>query len=627
MSAVPCSPDVDPEPFEVPVDRPEDFNLVITDLFCGGGGFTTGLIYAVVERNREVIAAEKGLDPEDVHPQHELVQEWLEHNVCLVAINHWDPAVETMRANHPWARVLNAKVQAVHPPDAVTVMIDGEETVLRVDVLIAGPSCVPWSKAKGGMASDDQLRMSPRHVAWWLDLLKPKHFLLENVEGFLKWGPMRYGEDGEPNGMIKDGSMFRIWKETLEAMGYTVEYGKFVAADYGDPQSRKRLFVMGRLDYQPSFPEPTHGPEADQPHRPASEIIDWSDPGRSIWTRDRDHPRVHTGPKFKTMRRVAEGLRRFSDDRIVPYADALDSIGRVNPEKDDEDPADFRTVAELREDVVPIEEAADAAAERDEPFLVKGPVPEIVADGAEEPERHGLCVPYLLGQNGGSVARDVTDRPCPTVATGGAISLIEPEPLILPRNGFQRDYYSNGAYPADEEPLHTVTAQNVDGHLVSPYLVPFYSERDGQAPRTHDVDDPLPTVPASEIKQGVVRPFLISYYGNSTATDVEDPVPTVTTRDRHALIVPEAFPWGLDLRFRLLKPSELKQAQGFPEDYELAAETKEKKTKLIGNAVPVDMAKSMSHSLLEPTEQPTLNRFGETPQPAVETDGGVADDD
>jgi len=69
----------------------------------------------------------------------------------------------------------------------------------------------------------------------------------------------------------------------------------------------------------------------------------------------------------------------------------------------------------------------------------------------------------------------------------------------------------------------------------------------------------------------------------------------------------------------MLKPSELAQAQGFPEHYEFASETKTRKTKLIGNAVPVSLAKSLCKSLLQPTNAPTLNNFGSGPSPAADS--------
>jgi len=93
----------------------------------------------------------------------------------------------------------------------------------------------------------------------------------------------------------------------------------------------------------------------------------------------------------------------------------------------------------------------------------------------------------------------------------------------------------------------------------------------------------------------------------------------VTTRDRHALCVPEFSPLGLDLRYRMLQPRELAAAQGFPEDYEFAG-NKGETTEQIGNAVPVNLGKALVKALLLPTESPTLQFFD-----AV--DVGVASDD
>ncbi|QIO25491.1 DNA cytosine methyltransferase [Haloarcula sp. JP-L23] len=540
------------------------YRFVVVDLFCGGGGFTTGFVEAFIDDHRAIIAEETGLDPADVHRTHPAVVDWLDANLKLVAVNHWDPAVETYRTNHPYAEVYNAKVQALHPPDAV----DGQ----RVNALIAGPSCIPHSPAKGGMASDDQKRMSPRHVAHWLDLLRPDQFLLENVPGFRRWGPLEYPDDGGEPSMVKDGSCFEDWLRTLRTQGYTVAHETFTAADYGDLQARDRLFVMGRLNYEPAWPTPTHSADGagdTEPHRPAADIIDWSDRGMSIWTRDIDHPRVHTPPAAKTLRRIAEGIRRHCDDALDPFADVLAELDREG----------IRT---LRDDPVDAADLPDAATDRDEPFLVRGPaVTPADADG-----RLGLCLPYVLGQHSNAVARSIEEA-LPTVTTSGSIGLIEPQAFVLPRDGKQRDEFSNPTYEPDDRPLHTVTANNHDGRLVSPSLV--------------------------------------IYNGQSDVAAVDDPLPTVTATERHALAVPDLLPWGLDIGFRMLQPPELKRAQGFPNGYELPVDAKKRKTKLIGNAVPVALAKALCRTLLRPTAKPTLNNYAEGPQPVA--DGGVADDD
>lgn len=570
------------------------YEIVIVDLFCGAGGFSTGLVKSIVDTNSDKIAAATGLTRDNLNYRNELVRDWLSEHVILIGVNHWDPAVETFRKNHPWATVLNAKVQAVHPPDAV----DGRE----VNALIAGPSCLPWTRAKGGMAADDQKRMSPRHVAHWLELLRPNQFLLENVPGFCKWGRLQDGE------MVKDGALFEHWLGTLRKFGYTVSWKKLVAADYGDPQTRKRLFVMGRLNYDPKFPEPTHSPDGEQPetkpYRTAAEIIDWTDAGDSMWTKSR--PLVNA-----TNQRIAAGIRQYGHPALAPFADAIANLTK-------------KDVCDMQADPVPVDDAAEAADERDDPFLVEGPVLLESDDGDyssevnTEQDLTTLCVPQVMHGCGGGTCRPVDD-PVPTVtAKGGVIHYVDPEAFILPRNGRCRGLDSNQAYDPEEEPVHTVTAKNHDGRKFEACLIPLYSERPNQDPRTRDVTRPLMTVPAKKVPAGISRPFLVKYYGNSDTASVTDPAPTVTATETLALCVPECYPWGLDVRYRMLKPRELARAQGFPDSYEFCADTKRTMTQLIGNAVPVELSRSLCRALLEPTEAPTLNNYVKGPEPPAE---------
>lgn len=512
-----------------------------------------------------------------------LACEELNRDVELVAVNHWTKAIETHRRNHPWATHLNAKVEEIHPPDIV------EPGTL--DILVAAPECTHFSTARGGKPVNEQKRASPMHVLDWVGKLQPRTILLENVPEFASWGPI---VDGQPT---RDGTKFDAWKAQLEADRYSVKYGTLNAADYGDATSRKRLFVLARRDYEPEWPEPTHsddGEEAGTQHwRPAAEIIDWSDAGESIWARSRPLSN-------NTMKRIAEGIRRNCHDVLEPYADVIADLGPKDVER-------------MQKQTVPVADLEQALNERDGPFLAEGPA--LVLDAGTE-------TPLVMGQHSGAQAKDATECPVSTITRTGNIHLIGPEPFVLPRNGAYRGLHSNPGYDADERPLHTVTAKNTDGHLVTPYLVPYKSEREGQAPRTHDIDEPYPTVTATGSDPYVARPFLVEYYGNSDEQPVDEPLPTVTTKDRHALIVPDLFPWGLDLRYRMLKPRELAAAQGFPDDYEFAG-NKTETTEQIGNAVPVNLGKALCKQLLMPTSQPTISQYDE---PEVLADGGEADD-
>jgi DNA (cytosine-5)-methyltransferase 1 len=535
--------------------RRRDGTVRAVDLFCGAGGLSWGLAQAC---------------------------ENLDRDVELAAVNHWDRAIETHERNHSWADHYHAKVEELNPRSVF-------ETE-RVDILVGGPQCTHHSNARGGRPVNEQLRASPWHVLDWLQKLYIDHFIIENVREFENWSPV--GVDGQPL-KSKEGETFDAWINALHALGYSVDWQVLNAANYGDATSRRRLFIVGSRKGSPKWPEPTHSEDGEmpgtKPWRPATEIIDWSDPGESIWERDR--PLVQN-----TMKRIGEGIRRHGHDDLEAYADAVANLG-----KDDVDA--------MQENAVPIAEATEAANERDEPFLVEGPAPEPWTNGTT-----GLCLPYLLGQHSGSVARDVTERPVPTIVTRGAIGLYRPQAFVLPRNGYHRGLHSNPAYDPIEQPLHTVTAKNHDGHVVTPYLVPFYSERAGQAPRTHDIEEPLPTVTATGSQPAVTRPYMIQYHENSGAQSIDEPLPTVTTRDSLALCLPEHYPWGLDIRFRMLQPRELAAAMGFPTDYEFTG-NKTETVEQIGNAVPVNLAKSLCERLLagrDPTLQSYTSENGAT---------------
>jgi DNA (cytosine-5)-methyltransferase 1 len=456
----------------------------------------------------------------------------------LVAINHDETAIETHQANHPDARQLNTKVEGPEPSNILNPN--------DVNVIIAAPECTHFSSARGGKPVKEQKRASPMHVLDWVGKLQPEALLLENVPEFRSWGPI---VDGEPT---RDGSKFEQWKRFLESDRYSVKHTTLNAANYGDPTSRRRFFVIARRDYEPEFPDPTHSENGEEPGtepwQTAAEVIDFSDRGDSIWTRSR--PLVSS-----TMERIAAGIRNNCDDSLSPFADVIEDLDAVDVES-------------MQQNMVHVDKLEATIEQRERPFLVHGPTQ--VPEDPTELERAELCVPMIMGQHSNAVAKDASECPTPTIAKRGAIHFFNPDPFVLPRNGPQRGLHSNPAYKPENRPFHTVTAKNHDGHLVSP--------------------------------------FLIEYYGQSTDQSLEEPVPTVTTKDRHALIVPELYPWGLDIQYRMLQPRELKAAQGFPDDYHIAG-NKTETTKQIGNAVPVSLAKALCKQLLLPTSQPTISRF------------------
>jgi DNA (cytosine-5)-methyltransferase 1 len=92
---------------------------------------------------------------------------------------------------------------------------------------------------------------------------------------------------------------------------------------------------------------------------------------------------------------------------------------------------------------------------------------------------------------------------------------------------------------------------------------------------------------------------LVKYYGTAIGASLDEPLDTVTTKDRFGLVQFEVdgVTYGLDIRFRMLQPHELAAAMTFPASYPFTG-NKSEQTKQIGNAVPPLMGKLLALELL-----------------------------
>lgn len=236
---------------------------LLIDSFAGGGGASTGIAAAL---GREVD----------------------------VAINHNAEAIAMHAANHPGARHYCENVWKIDPFDATM----GE----RVGLLWASPDCRHFSRAKGQVPVKKEIRGLAWVVVRWAQAVRPRVIVLENVEEFETWGPI--SAEGRPDPKRK-GLTFRRWVNKLRSLGYQVDWRTLVAADYGAPTTRRRLYLVARCDGQPIvWPEPTHGKGRALPWVPASSIIDWT----------LACPSIHGRAKplaVKTLARIAEGVRRY----------------------------------------------------------------------------------------------------------------------------------------------------------------------------------------------------------------------------------------------------------------------------------------------------------------------------
>lgn len=330
----------------------------IADLFSGAGGTSTGAVEAI-----EAL----GLKPE------------------LTAINHWPVAVATHEKNHPHARHLCACLDSLNPRE---LFAPGE-----LKLLWASPECTNHSAARKNEHINDQSRATAWCVTRWAEALLPDTILVENVPPFVNWGPI--SKRGRRIARRK-GETFKAWLATLVSLGYTVEHRVLMAADYGDPTTRRRLFVQAQRGRRKIvWPEPTHakgGAGGLLPWVPAYDIIDFTLPAHSIFRRKKPLAR-------KTLVRIAEGLKKHGNAIII----AMEHGGRTLP--------------------------------------TSAPLPTVTtAKGG------AFGVAYLLPQGGGGTLRPVTG-PAPSVATDGAIALV-------------MEYYGNGKVRPLSEPLPTVTCHD-----------------------------------------------------------------------------------------------------------------------------------------------------------------------
>jgi len=159
--------------------------------------------------------------------------------------------VETLRANRPWP-IIDRDIVKVPTAELLAV---GGLTIGEADVLIGGPPCQPFSKS-GFWASGQARRLNdPRAgtLGAYLRVLEealPRAFLLENVEGL--------GFRGKDEGLkLITSELERI--NAAHGTCYTASIAVLNAAEFGAPQLRRRLFVIGARDGgRFNFPAASH---------------------------------------------------------------------------------------------------------------------------------------------------------------------------------------------------------------------------------------------------------------------------------------------------------------------------------------------------------------------------------
>ena len=438
---------------------------IIVDNFAGGGGASTGIELAT-------------------------------GRVVDIAVNHDPDAILMHRTNHPHTMHYQASVWDVDPVEVCRGR--------PVGLAWFSPDCKHFSKAKGGKPVDKNIRGLAWIVLRWAGTVRPRVIILENVEEFQTWGPVRRGHPVKS----KTGQTFRQWLGQLEALGYTVEWRELVAADYGAPTTRKRFFLIARSDGRPIvWPEPTHAP-ADSPEaragtkkpwRSAAEIIDWNLPTPSIFaTKEEIRERYGVAAvrplARNTMRRVARGVDKFVIRSASPFLVIVNHAG------------EFR---------------GQGLAE---------PLQTITA-------KHGYGVaspvmaPLTMHNNQNAVGTSITD-PVNTITgtgAGGHQMLITPTLAAIGQTG------GGDRCRSMEEPTHTQVSK-AEECVVCPAMIQYHTEQTERV-RGQGVTDPIMTIDASN-RYGLAAASMVKYYGSAKhGQEIADPLHTVTAKDREGLTV------------------------------------------------------------------------------------------
>lgn len=425
---------------------------IIVDNFAGGGGASTGIEIAT------------GM-------------------AVAIAINHDPAAILMHKTNHPYTEHFQASVWDIDP----VAVCRGR----RVGLAWFSPDCKHFSKAKGAALVDRKIR----GLAWitlrWAAKVRPRVIILENVEEFQTWGPVR---KGKPVKKLA-GTTFRKFIDQLTELGYTVEYRELIAADYGAPTSRKRFYMVARCDRKPIvWPKPTHsktGADGLPKWRCASEIIDWSLPCPSVFASkaqimDKYGLKAVRPLAKNTMRRIIRGVDKFTIRSGKPFI---------------------------------VQQKFQNAAQN-----IEKPLTTVTAVGA-----HELCKPLLAPVTVTNTSNSVggtVGAPVHTVTTAGNQMLVTP--FLAECN------HSGGGHIAPVTDAHkTITAKHTGG-IVAPALIQYHTEQTEHV-RASGLGTPIHTVDASN-RYGLTCANLVKYYTGGRPLDVQDPMHTVTSHDREAVV-------------------------------------------------------------------------------------------
>ena len=169
-----------------------------------------------------------------------------------VAVEYDPSCCNTLRKNCPELPIIEGDISEVSSQQILKV---AKLKILEPDIVIGGPPCQSFSLAGNRMGMEDPRgKLVTEFIRVVKDTL-PKAFVMENVRGMVNWS------DGEAIRAIMNELNETVRCEN-NTYSYRVDFKILNASDFGVPQNRERVFIVGNRLAKPfHFPEPTHGGE------------------------------------------------------------------------------------------------------------------------------------------------------------------------------------------------------------------------------------------------------------------------------------------------------------------------------------------------------------------------------
>ncbi len=482
-----------------------------------------------------------------------------------IAINHDPDAILMHKTNHPDTLHLTEDIFKAD----LKKYVKGRHVAL----MWASPDCTSHSKAKGGQPRKRGLRILPWAVYKHARTLLPDVIIMENVEEIQQWGPL--DENGHPI-PERRGEDYKKFITAMKSLGYVFDSRELVAADYGAPTTRKRWYAIFRRDGRDIvWPVQTHGKGGAgglKPWEPIYKHLDLWDLGKSIFGRKK--PLAEN-----TMKRIARGLEKFVFNNPQPFIMKCYGGNYKGAGTGVDEPLHTITTVDHNALVSPVlspymfrNNTGALGSDINEPILT------ITTGG-----HHGVISPLLIQYHSettdGGVRGQEVDKPVQTIDTSNRYGLVV---------SYMTKFYKSGEGQVLTEPIHTITTS--PGHFGTVSILAV----DWEELRAAGIDD------ETARKCTWVSQFIMEYYGSGCGQGLDEPLRTVVTRDRFALVTVLGSEYViLDIFLRMLRPEELKLGQGFPRDYVIDRDymghpyPASKQVARIGNSVVPIMAEKL----------------------------------